>query len=75
MTYSSYADENNNYAFDVVATYSCDTGFSLVDNSSRTCTGDGSSVIGAFDGLAPFCEGKYILMRCRLSQNCVKEST
>ncbi len=59
VIYSSTADENNNYAFDVVATYNCDTGFSLIGNSSRTCTGDGSSIMGAFDGLAPSCEGRH----------------
>ena len=41
-------DENGTY----ISTYSCDTGFSLVGNNSRTCTGDGSSIIGAFDGSA-----------------------
>ncbi len=45
-----------NYAFDVVVNYYCDTGFSLVGNSLRTCTGDGSSTAGAFDGGAPTCE-------------------
>ncbi len=43
-------DENSTYIFAVVATYSCDTGFYLVRNDSRTCTGDGSSIIGTFDG-------------------------
>ncbi|XP_064395137.1 E-selectin-like [Halichondria panicea] len=55
--FSGSSAENDTYAFDVVATYSCDTGFYLVGNSSRTCTGDGSSTTGAFDGEAPFCEG------------------
>ncbi len=50
------SDGNNNYAFDVVATYNCDTGFSLVGNSSRTCSGDGSSTTGAFDGSASTCQ-------------------
>ncbi len=40
-----------------MATYSCDNGFSLVGNSNRTCTGDGSSIIGAFDGVDSTCEG------------------
>ncbi len=43
-------DENSTYIFAVVATYSCDTWFYLVRNDSRTCTGDGSSIIGTFDG-------------------------
>ncbi len=48
---------NGNYAFDVVAIYYCETGFSLVGNNSNTCTGNGSSITGAFDGLLPICEG------------------
>ncbi len=47
---------NGTYAFDVVATYSCDTGFSLVGNCSRTCTGDGSSISSNFDGSASNCQ-------------------
>ncbi len=49
-------DENGTYIFAVVATYSCDTGFYLVGNDSRTCTGDGSSIIGTFDGSASTCQ-------------------
>ncbi len=58
VVYSSIADENDTYAFDVVATYSCFTGFSLVGDNTRTCSGDGSSITGAFDGEAPNCEGE-----------------
>ncbi len=58
VTYSTIADEKSTYALDAVATYSCDVGFSLVGNNTRTCTGDGSSITGAFDGVAPICESK-----------------
>ncbi len=64
------SDGNSNYSFDVVAKYSCDTGFSLVGNSSRTCTGDGSSSTGAFDGGAPTCERKRIVIRAATSKSC-----
>ncbi len=57
VTYDSVVDENGTYPFNVVATYSCNTGFSLVGGSDRTCTGDGSSTTGAFNGMAPICEG------------------
>ena len=57
LSYSNVPGQNNSYAFNVEATYSCDTGFSLVDNNTRTCTGDGSSTNGSFDGEAPTCEG------------------
>ncbi len=46
--------------FGTQALYGCDTGFSLVGNITRTCTGDGSSTTGAFDGEAPTCEGKHL---------------
>ena len=49
-------DENSTYAFNVVATYNCDTGFSLVGDQTRTCTGDGNSTTGAFNGIDPICE-------------------
>ena len=58
VTYSS--NENDSFPFNSVATYNCDTGFSLVGNSNRTCTGDGSSIIGAFNGVVPTCQGIYI---------------
>ncbi len=44
----------------VTANHSCESGFDLVGNSSRTCTGDGSSTTGAFDGEAPHCEGECV---------------
>ncbi len=49
-------DVNGNLSFNVMATYSCDTGFALVGNSSRICTGDGMSVNGGFNGTAPTCD-------------------
>ncbi len=62
VTYNHFTtDENDNYAFDVVATYNCDTGFSLVGNNSTSCTGNGSSITGAFDGLVPICEGRLFM--------------
>ncbi len=51
VTYSSStSDENGNYAFNAMANHSCDTGFVLVGNNTRTCTGDGSSATAAFNG-------------------------
>ena len=62
VTYNTTINEDGTYALDVVATYSCDTGFYLVSNTSltETCTGNGSSTTGAFDGQAPICEGIII---------------
>ena len=58
MTDSSTSDENGNYAFNAMTNHSCDTGFVLVGNNTRTCTGDGSSTTGVFDGEAAICERK-----------------
>ncbi len=50
---------NADLEFGTLAVYSCDTGFSLLGNSSKTCAGDGSSITGAFDGEVSTCEGEY----------------
>ncbi len=55
-------NENGELVFGTVAMYGCNTGFSLVGNNNRTCTGDGSSTTGSFNGVAPICEGSYILI-------------
>ena len=54
--------ENSTYAFNAVSTYNCDSGFSLVGDQTRTCTGDGNSTTGAFDRSSPTCERKCILL-------------
>ncbi len=59
--YSVAADDVGNYAFNVTANHSCYTGFSLVGDNKRICTGDGSRITGAFDGVAPTCERKCML--------------
>ena len=56
VTYNNTSDENGNYSFNTMANHSCDTGFVLVGNNTRTCTGDGSSTTGIFDGEAAICE-------------------
>ncbi len=58
VSYSNVPGQSNSYTFNVMATYSCDTGFSLLGDNTRTCTGDGSSIIGAFDGEVPTCESE-----------------
>ena len=55
----TYNVESDNLEFGTQAIYSCDNGFSLVGNTTRTCTGDGSSTTSSFDGEAPTCEGEY----------------
>ena len=48
------------FSFNTVAVYSCDPGFSLQGSATRTCTGDGTSVDGMFDGSAPSCARKLM---------------
>ena len=45
-----------------VATHNCDSGHMLVGSSTRTCTGDGSSIMGYFDEEEPFCRGLSIIL-------------
>ena len=55
-------NENSTYAFNTVATYNCDTGFSLIGDQTRMCTGDGSRTTGAFNRMTSICERKCILL-------------
>ena len=48
------------------ATYSCNTGYNLVGNSTRTC-----QAIGNWSERAPTCQGVYtVKQNCRLLQLC-----
>ncbi len=60
----SYSTNNNNmgtFSFGTEAYFSCDVGFSLVDNETRTCVG-GNMTVGEFNGTTPACEGIIIIM-------------
>ncbi len=59
VMFTGVMNENRDWEFATEAVYSCNTGFSLVGKSNRTCTGDGSSVTGIFNGVAPTCEGEF----------------
>ncbi len=61
VSYSNVPGQNNSYKFNVKATYSCNSGFALVGNKTRDCSGDGNSTTGNFDGMAPTCKGIIIL--------------
>ena len=59
---SNLADPDNGQATHIAgttvgqtATYSCDTGYNLVGNSTRTC-----QATGEWSGSAPVCEGVYV---------------
>ena len=56
---SEVSVSSGTYPFDTVATYDgCVTGYALVGDSTSMCTGDGTTVNGAFDGTPPTCEGE-----------------
>ena len=58
VTYSP--DTTPPYDFGTVATFSCNTGFSLSVDVVRTCGGDGSSQSGEWSGSSPVCVGELL---------------
>ncbi len=63
VSYGGTSNINGSYPFNSTATYNCDTGFSLVgNNDTKTCTGDGSSTTGVFNGMAPTCECELVFL-------------
>ena len=56
IAYSS--DTTEPYDYGATATYLCDTGYELTGGDTvRTCTGDGSSPVGQWNGTNPNCTG------------------
>ncbi|XP_064384964.1 uncharacterized protein LOC135333878 isoform X2 [Halichondria panicea] len=51
----AYSDTPAPYDFGTMATYTCDTGYGLIGDITRTCDGDGSSPNGVWSGSAPTC--------------------
>ena len=61
LTYSTGSVETveDQYDYGTAATYQCDSGYELTGGDTvRTCTGDGSSPVGQWNGSAPNCTGK-----------------
>ena len=56
ILYSQDPLENGNFAFDVEILYRCSNDYTLQGVTARHCDGDGTSVIGSFDGMAPMCD-------------------
>ena len=44
------------YDYGTVATHSCNDGFDLSGNISRTCSGDGTGLYGTWTGDVSYCE-------------------
>ena len=55
----SYFSEVEVLAVGAQAIHSCDTGFSLVGNAARSCSGNGH--IGQWNGTTPLCQGEASL--------------
>ncbi len=49
-------DELAPFQYATVATYSCEFSYGLNGNRTRVCAGDGSSLVGVWDGDAPTCD-------------------
>ena len=58
IIYSTTTSMSYNYG--TVATYQCDFGYELTGGGTvRTCTGDGSSPVGQWNGTDLTCSGMY----------------
>ena len=61
IAYSS--DTTEPYDYGTTAMYQCDSGYELTGGDTvRTCTGDGSSSVGQWNGTAPNCTGTRFLV-------------
>jgi len=59
MKYRVLQIMNGQYSFGTSVSYDCEAGFGLNPGPTvRTCFGDGSTIVGQFDGEAPTCDGK-----------------
>ena len=63
VVYSS--DSTEPYDYGTIATNQCDSGYELTGGDAvRTCTGDGSSPVGQWNGTAPACLGRGNINTC-----------
>ena len=57
----NYSQEN--LTVDTIATYTCDTGYSLTGSPTQQCMeNDQGGLVGVWNGTAPTCEGTSISM-------------
>ena len=64
LTYSTSSIEaiEDQYGYGTTAIYQCDSGYELTGGDTvRTCTGDGSSPVGQWNGTTPVCTGKQMI--------------
>ena len=55
------------FSFGTSATHTCSEEFFLEGNAVRICSGDGLSVTGSWDGIAPICSGTKLYYVTELS--------
>ena len=60
ISYSTSMSQTSTFDFGTTATFSCDSGFAVSGSAERTCHGDGSNLIGVWDGNDPSCVGKPV---------------
>ena len=66
IAYSS--DTTSPFDFETTATFTCNEGFFIEGEPTRSCAGDGSSINGMWNGASPFCAGM-----CAVRWNCCME--
>ena len=57
MLGGSILHHREHYNYGTVCHFMCPAGLAIVGQQSLTCTGDGTSVVSSFDGVAPMCAG------------------
>ena len=64
ITYSNNITDP--YDYETTATYQCDSGYELTGGDTvRTCTGDGSSPVGQWNGSPSVCSGTEYMHACK----------
>ena len=67
-TIAYFSDTTEPYDYGTTASYQCDSGYELTGGDTvRTCTGDGSSPVGQWNGAIPACTGKQIFIDTKLN--------
>ncbi len=62
-------DELAPFRYETVATYSCEVSYGVNGDKNRMCTGNGSSLVGVWDGEAPICDRTLVFYIIALSFN------
>ena len=58
-------DMTDPFEFNSRASHVCEEGYFLEGNQVRSCSGDGLSTIGNWNGETPICTGRYVCIRVK----------